>query len=143
MKSKASATWHGGLKDGGGTVSAANHAFSDVAIGFAKRFEGATGPGTTPEELIAAAHAGCFSMALSNILGQANFKADSIKTEAKVTLEKVNDNMTVTKIHLSTVAKVPGCDAKTFEAKANDAKAGCPISRLLAAAQITLDAKLA
>ena len=143
MKSKATASWQGGLKAGNGAISADTGAFAGLPFNFGKRFEGAAGTGTTPEELIAAAHAGCFSMALSNILGQANFKADSIKTEAKVTLEKVNDKMTVTKIHLSTVAKVPGCDAKTFEAKANDAKAGCPISRLLAAAQITLDAKLA
>ena len=136
----SSAEWKGTLKEGKGTMKLGSGAF-EGQYSFSTRFE--EGKGTNPEELIAAAHAGCFSMALSNILGQANFKADSIKTEAKVTLEKVNDNMTVTKIHLSTVAKVPGCDAKTFEAKANDAKAGCPISRLLAAAQITLDAKLA
>lgn len=136
----SSAEWKGTLKEGKGTMKLGSGAF-EGQYSFSTRFE--EGKGTNPEELIAAAHAGCFSMALSNILGQANFKADSIKTEAKVTLEKVNDKMTVTKIHLSTVAKVPGCDAKTFEAKANDAKAGCPISRLLAAAQITLDAKLA
>jgi len=136
----SSAEWKGTLKEGKGTMKLGSGAF-EGQYSFSTRFE--EGKGTNPEELIAAAHAGCFSMALSNILGQANFKADSIKTEAKVTLEKVNDKMTVTKIHLSTVAQVPGCDAKTFEAKANDAKAGCPISRLLAAAQITLDAKLA
>lgn len=136
----SSAEWKGTLKEGKGTMKLGSGAF-EGQYSFSTRFE--EGKGTNPEELIAAAHAGCFSMALSNILGQANFKADSINTEAKVTLEKVNDKMTVTKIHLSTVAKVPGCDAKTFEAKANDAKAGCPISRLLAAAQITLDAKLA
>ena len=136
----SSAEWKGTLKEGKGTMKLGSGAF-EGQYSFSTRFE--EGKGTNPEELIAAAHAGCFSMALSNILGQANFKADSIKTEAKVTLEKVNDKMTVTKIHLSTVAKVPGIDAKTFEAKANDAKAGCPISRLLAAAQITLDAKLA
>ena len=136
----SSAEWKGTLKEGKGTMKLGSGAF-EGQYSFSTRFE--EGKGTNPEELIAAAHAGCFSMALSNILGQANFKADSIITEAKVTLEKVNDKMTVTKIHLSTVAKVPGCDAKTFEAKANDAKAGCPISRLLAAAQITLDAKLA
>ncbi len=135
----SSAEWKGSLKEGKGSMKLGSGAF-EGQYSFSTRFE--EGKGTNPEELIAAAHAGCFSMALSNILGQANLKADSIKTEAKVTLEKVNDKMTVTKIHLTTVAKVPGCDAKTFEAKANDAKAGCPISRLLAAAQITLDAKL-
>ena len=135
----SSAEWKGSLKEGKGSMKLGSGAF-EGQYSFSTRFE--EGKGTNPEELIAAAHAGCFSMALSNILGQANLKADSIKTEAKVTLEKVNDKMTVTMIHLTTVAKVPGCDAKTFEAKANDAKAGCPISRLLAAAQITLDAKL-
>lgn len=136
----SSAEWKGTLKEGKGTMKLGSGAF-EGQYSFSTRFE--EGKGTNPEELIAAAHAGCFSMALSNILGMANFTAESIKTEAKVTIEKVNDKMTVTKIHLSTVAKVPGCDAKTFEAKANDAKNGCPISRLLAAAQITLDAKLA
>lgn len=135
----SSAEWKGSLKEGKGSMKLGSGAF-EGQYSFSTRFE--EGKGTNPEELIAAAHAGCFSMALSNILGQANLKADTIKTEAKVTLEKVNDKMTVTMIHLTTVAKVPGCDAKTFEAKANDAKAGCPISRLLAAAQITLDAKL-
>jgi osmotically inducible protein OsmC len=137
----SSAEWKGTLKEGKGTMKLGSGAF-EGQYSFSTRFE--EGKGTNPEELIAAAHAGCFSMALSNILGTANFKADSIKTEAKVTLEKVNDKMTVTKIHLSTVAKVPGIDAKTFEAKATDAKNGCPISRLLApGAAITLEAKLA
>jgi osmotically inducible protein OsmC len=137
----SSAEWQGTLKEGKGTMKLGSGAF-EGQYSFSTRFE--EGKGTNPEELIAAAHAGCFSMALSNILGQANFKADSIKTEAKVTLEKINDKMTVSKIHLSTVAKVPGIDAKTFEAKATDAKNGCPISRLLApGAAITMEAKLA
>lgn len=137
----SSAEWKGTLKEGKGTMKLGSGAF-EGQYSFSTRFE--EGKGTNPEELIAAAHAGCFSMALSNILGQANFTADSIKTEAKVTLEKVNDKMTVTKIHLVTVGKVPGIDAKTFEAKATDAKNGCPISRLLApGAAITLEAKLA
>ncbi len=143
FKRYADARWHGDLQAGSGSISTPQSGlFADQNFSFKTRFGDQTG--TNPEELLAAAHAGCFSMALSNILGQANFKADSIKTEAKVTLEKVNDKMTVTKIHLSTVGKVPGIDAKTFEAKANDAKNGCPISRLLSpGAQISMDAKLA
>jgi osmotically inducible protein OsmC len=137
----SSAEWKGALKEGKGTMKLGSGAF-EGQYSFSTRFE--EGKGTNPEELIAAAHAGCFSMALSKILGDANLKADSINTEARVTLEKVNEKMTVTKIHLVTVGKVPGCDAKTFEAKANDAKNGCPISRLLApGTQISLEAKLA
>ncbi|CAG0946186.1 Peroxiredoxin OsmC [Anaerolineae bacterium] len=137
----SSAEWKGTLKEGKGTMKLGSGAF-EGQYSFSTRFE--EGKGTNPEELIAAAHAGCFSMALSSILGQANFTADSIKTEAKVTIEKVNDKMTVSKIHLVTVGKVPGIDAKTFEAKATDAKNGCVISRLLApGAAITLEAKLA
>lgn len=141
MKSKASATWQGGLKGGGGTVSAANGAFGDVGLTFAKRFEGAEGPGTTPEELIAAAHAGCFSMAFSASLEKAGFIATSVATEATVTLEPRDGKPTVVSSHLVTRAKVPNITQAQFDEVAQGAKAGCPISRLLNT-EITLDATL-
>lgn len=141
MKSKASATWQGGLKDGSGTVSAANGAFTAIGLTFAKRFEGAEGPGTTPEELIAAAHAGCFSMAFASALQKEGFLATSVATEAVVTLEPKDGKPTVVSSHLVTRAVVPNIDAARFSEIAAGAKAGCPISRLLAT-EITLDATL-
>ena len=141
MKSTASATWQGGLKDGKGTVTAGNGAFQDVGLTYAKRFEGASGPGTTPEELIASAHAGCFSMAFGSALEKAGFKATSIATSAVVTLEPKDGKPTVVSSHLVTRATVPGIDAAQFQEVANGAKAGCPISRLLAT-EITLEATL-
>lgn len=135
----SSAEWKGTLKEGKGLMKLGSGAF-EGQYSFSTRFE--NGKGTNPEELIAAAHAGCFSMAFSNILGMANFTPEFIRTTAKATIEKVSDKMTVTKIDLETEAKIPGIDAATFQAKANDAKNGCPISRLLAAAQISLTAKL-
>lgn len=142
MIRKASAVWKGGLKDGKGTVSAASGALSNVSYNFRQRFEDE--PGTNPEELIAAAHASCFSMALSAELGKANLVPESISTTANVTFGPVDGKPTVSKIHLETVAKIPGAAAEAFAKAAADAKAGCPISRLLgAAAEITLDAKLA
>jgi osmotically inducible protein OsmC len=142
MKSIASAVWTGGLKDGKGLVSAGNNAFHDVPYDFGKRFEGAAGPGTTPEELIAAAHSACFSMALSAELGKAGFPPQRIATKATVTLEPVDGKPTVSESHLELSAQVPNIDAAKFAEIAAAAKAGCPISRLLNT-KVSLDAKLA
>lgn len=139
MDRKASAHWQGGLKDGKGTVSSESGVLKNTQYSFSTRFE--NGIGTNPEELIAAAHAGCFSMALSGQLGNAGMTAASIDTTAIVTMEKTDAGFTVTKVHLDLTAKIPGADKAAFEKAANDAKAGCPISRLLNA-EITLDAKL-
>lgn len=140
MQRKGSAIWKGGLKDGKGTVSTQSGALKDLQYSFSTRFE--NGTGTNPEELIAAAHAGCFSMALSAQLGEAGMTAESIETTATVTLEKTDAGFTVTKSHLDTTVRIPGADKAKFETAANNAKAGCPISRLLKA-EITMDAKLA
>jgi osmotically inducible protein OsmC len=139
MDRKGSAVWRGGLKDGKGTVSTASGVLKDTQYSFSTRFE--NGIGTNPEELIAAAHAGCFSMALSAQLGNAGMTADSIETTATVTLEKTDAGFTVTKVHLDTTARIPNADRQKFEEAANNAKAGCPISRLLKA-DITMNAKL-
>ena len=140
MQSKASAVWKGGLKDGSGAISGASGVLSDVAYTFATRFEGSTG--TNPEELIAAAHAGCFSMALSNGLAKAGHEPDSVKTTARVHLVKGADGFSITKIELSCRAQVPGIDDATFSAKAEAAKTGCPVSKALSAVEITMDAQL-
>ncbi len=140
MQRTGSAVWKGGLKDGKGTVSTASGVLKDTQYSFSTRFE--NGEGTNPEELIAAAHAGCFSMALSAQLGEANMKAESINTTATVTLEKTDAGFTVTKSHLDVTAKIPDADKAAFDKAANNAKAGCPISRLLKA-EITMNAKLA
>lgn len=141
MKRKASAVWRGDLKAGRGTISTESGVLKDAQYSFGTRFE--NGIGTNPEELIGAAHAGCFSMALSAELGKAGFVPESIATAASVTLENVAPaGWTVTKIHLETNAKIPGIPLQKFQEIANGAKAGCPISRLLKA-EITLDAKLA
>ena len=139
MDRSASAVWNGSLKEGKGTISSQSGALKELQYSFATRF--ADGLGTNPEELIAAAHAGCFSMALSAELGKAGFTPDSIETSAVVTLD-LHDKPTVTKIHLTTKAKIPGIDKAKFDEIADGAKKGCPISRLLAAAEITLDATL-
>jgi lipoyl-dependent peroxiredoxin len=140
MKRKASAVWRGDLKSGRGTISTESTVLKDTAYSFGTRFE--NGPGTNPEELIGAAHAGCFSMALSAELQKAGFTAESIATTATVNLENhPQTSWTVTKIHLETTAKIPGIAAAKFAEIANAAKAGCPISRLFKA-EITLDAKL-
>src|SRR6202012_2250502 len=139
MKRKASALWQGGLKDGKGSISTDSGVLKDSQYSFGTRFE--NGVGTNPEELIAAAHAGCFSMAFSAELGKAGFTPASIKTTATVTLDKTDAGFTVTESHLDMTAKIPGIDQEKFTAIANGAKAGCPISRLLKA-NITLDAKL-
>jgi lipoyl-dependent peroxiredoxin len=137
----SSAVWHGGLKDGNGTISTQSGVLKDQGYSFVSRFE--NGKGTNPEELIAAAHAGCFTMALSAELEKNGTKAEEVATTAKVILEFVNGAPTVTKIHLTTTAKVPGLDKAKFDEIAKGAKENCPISRLLAAAEITLDATLA
>ena len=140
MQRKASAIWHGTLKEGNGTISTESGVLKDTAYSFHTRFE--DGKGTNPEELIAAAHAGCFTMALSGQLTNAKLTPESLETTAEVTMEKTDAGPTVTKIHLKTRAKVPGASKEAFETAANAAKTGCPISRLLKAAEITLDAEL-
>jgi osmotically inducible protein OsmC len=139
MKRKASAVWQGGLKDGKGAISTESGALKETQYSFSTRFE--NGVGTNPEELIAAAHAGCFSMALSGQLGGANLKPERIATTATVTMEKLDTGWTLTAVHLDVVAKVPGATAAAFETAAGNAKSGCPISRVLKA-EITMDAKL-
>jgi osmotically inducible protein OsmC len=139
MQRTASAHWQGGLKDGRGTVSTASGVLSQTQYSFSTRFE--NGIGTNPEELIAAAHAGCFSMALSAQLDNAGLKADAIDTKAALTFEKTDAGFTITKIHLELRAKVPNASAEAFQKAAADAKAGCPVSRVLNA-EITLDAQL-
>jgi len=140
MTTFGSAQWRGGLKDGKGAISTKSGALKDYPYGFASRFEGK--PGTNPEELIGAAHAGCFTMALSLILGEAGLTADEMNTQADVTLEKQGDGYAITKVHLTLRAKIPGTDSAKFLELAGKAKAGCPVSKLLKA-EITLDAALA
>ena len=139
MQRKGSAVWRGGLRDGQGSVSTQSGVLSDTQYSFSTRFE--SGAGTNPEELIAAAHAGCFSMALSKQLEDAGMRADEIRTTAAVTLEKTDAGFAITKVHLDVAARIPGGDAAAFETAANNAKAGCPVSRLLKA-EITMDARL-
>ena len=134
-----SAKWKGGIKDGIGSISTKSGALADYPYGFASRFEGK--PGSNPEELIGAAHAACFTMALSLILGEAKLTAESMETKADVTLEKEGDGFAITKVHLTLLAKVPGADKATFDELTAKAKAGCPVSKLLKA-EITLDATL-
>jgi osmotically inducible protein OsmC len=142
MKRKATAVWRGDLKGGKGAISTDSGVMKETQYSFTTRFE--NGVGTNPEELIAAAHAGCFSMALSGQLGNAGMTAESIATEATVTMEKLEPGWTVTGIHLDVKAKIPGADKAKFETAANNAKAGCPISRLLApGTKITMSATLA
>lgn len=140
MQRKASAVWQGGIKDGKGKISTDSGLLKDAQYGFTTRFE--NGAGTNPEELIAAAHAGCFSMALSAQLGNAGMTAQSIDTTATVTLEKLDAGWTVTAVHLDVKAKIPGADKGKFETAAENAKKGCPISRLLNT-KITMSAALA
>jgi len=139
MKRNASAVWKGGLKDGKGTISSDSGVLADTQYSFSTRFE--NGKGTNPEELIAAAHAGCFSMALSAQLGTMGLTPESIRTSAAVSLEKVGDGFSITAVHLTVKAKVPGADAPQFQTAANNAKAGCPVSKVLNAT-ITMDAVL-
>lgn len=139
MTTYGTAVWKGGLKDGIGAISTKSGALKDHPYGFAARFEG--GPGTNPEELIGGAHAGCFTMALSLILGEAGFTATEMNTKAEITLIKDGDGFTITKSHLTLRAKIPGIDAAKFQELADMAEKGCPVSKVLKA-QISLDAAL-
>ena len=140
IKRSGSAVWQGGLKDGKGTISTGSGALADHPYGFNARFEG--GKGTNPEELIGAAHAGCFSMALSKILGDAGHVPKKLATTAEVALEQKDGGFTITAVKLSLEADVPGLDKKTFQDLAGKAKDGCPVSKVLNA-EISLDATLA
>jgi len=140
MDRNATAVWHGSLKEGKGVITTQSGTLREAQYSFGTRFE--NGVGTNPEELIAAAHAGCFTMALSGQLTSIEHAPDSLETTATVTMEKTDDGPTVTKIHLVTRAKVPGIEKDRFDELARKAKEGCPISRLLKAAEITLDAQL-
>ena len=140
MDRSASIVWHGGLKDGNGTLTTQSHTLNQTPYSFGSRFE--HGTGTNPEELIAAALGGCFTMALSAQLSSAEFPPTTLETVAVLTLETTEDGPTVTKIHLTTKAAVPGIDDDKFQELATKAKEGCPISRLLKAAELTLDAQL-
>jgi osmotically inducible protein OsmC len=139
MERKAGAVWKGGLKDGKGTVTTASGVLKATPYSFSTRFENS--PGTNPEELIAAAHAGCFSMALSAQLGNAGITPESISTEATLTLEKQEGGFAITKIHLDVAAKIPGGDKAAFDKAAQNAKSGCPVSKVLKA-EITMNARL-
>jgi osmotically inducible protein OsmC len=141
MERSASAVWNGGLKDGKGKISTISGVLKDTQYSFSTRFE--DGIGTNPEELIAAAHAGCFTMALSAQLGEAGLTPESLETTAKVSLGKVGGGFAITKIVLTTTAKVPGASKEAFDTAAANAKAGCPISQLFKGnTEIVLDAKL-
>jgi lipoyl-dependent peroxiredoxin len=139
MERKASAVWKGGLKDGKGTISAPGGVLKDTQYSFTSRFE--NGPGTNPEELIAAAHAACFSMALSAQLGGANLTPESISTNVTLTMEKLDSGWTITSSHIDVVGKVPGADAAAFQKYAEAAEKGCPVSKVLNA-KISMTAKL-
>ena len=139
MKRKASAIWKGGIRDGKGTISTDSGVLSDTPYSFGTRF--GNEKGTNPEELIGAAHAGCFSMALSLMLGEAGFTPENISTVASVTLEKIEGGFGITAVHLDVSAKVPGISPQAFQAAADKAKTGCPVSRVLNAA-ITMEARL-
>jgi len=140
MMTFGGAVWEGGIKDGDGAISTKSGALDKYPYGFASRFEGKAG--TNPEELIGAAHAGCFTMALSLILGEAQLTAEHMETKAEVTLDKVGDGFAITAVHLTLTAKIPGADQVKLQELAAKAKAGCPVSKLLNT-KITLDATLA
>ena len=139
MQSTASAVWKGSLKQGNGAISSRSGVLSGTPYTFGTRFEGSAG--TNPEELIAAAHAGCFSMALSAQLGEAGLTPDHVSTTATVTLENTDDGFAVTRIHLDVAARIPGADQSAFDTAANNAKTGCPISKLMNA-EISMSANL-
>ena len=139
MQRAATAVWKGALKDGKGTISTASGVLANTPYSFSTRFE--NGQGTNPEELIAAAHAGCFTMALSAQLGTLNFTPASLRTEATVSLEKLDAGWTISKVHLDVVARIPGISPSAFDSAAASAKANCPVSRLLKA-EISMTSKL-
>ena len=140
MQRKASAVWQGDLKSGKGTISTDSGTLKQTQYSFSTRFE--NGVGTNPEELLAAAHAGCFTMALSAQLGNAGLKAEKLETSCTITLEKVGDAFSITKSHLDLIAKVPGADQTKFDAAVKAAETGCPVSKLFKA-EISVNAKLA
>jgi lipoyl-dependent peroxiredoxin len=140
MVRKASAVWKGSLKEGKGTISSDSGVLSNTPYSFTTRFENAKG--TNPEELIAAAHAGCFTMALSAQLGNAGITPESLETTASLSLDKLESGWAITKIHLDVTARIPGADKAAFDKAAENAKAGCPVSKLLKA-EITMTARLA
>src|SRR5436190_14258567 len=140
MSTFGTAVWKGGLKDGIGALSTKSGVLNNAPYGFVARFEG--GPGTNPEERLGAAHAGCFTMALSAILGEAGMTAEQMDTKADVNLVKDGDGFSITRIHLTLKAKIPGADKAKFDECAAKAKAGCPVSKLFKGAEITLDAAL-
>jgi lipoyl-dependent peroxiredoxin len=139
MQRKATAVWEGGLKDGKGRLTTDSRALADTPYSFGTRFEGA--PGTNPEELLGAAHAGCFSMALSLQLGEAGIRPERIETKCTITFEKLDTCFTITRSHLDVAVRAPGADRAKFEAAAQNAKAGCPLSKVLKA-EISMDARL-
>jgi osmotically inducible protein OsmC len=139
MQRKASAVWQGGLKDGKGTLSADSGVLNQTPYSFQTRFEDT--PGTNPEELLAAAHAGCFTMALSAQLGGAGMTAERLETTATITLEKVGEGFSITKSHLNLVARIPGADRAKFDAAVKAAETGCPVSKLFKA-EISVEARL-
>ena len=139
MVRKASAVWKGSLKEGKGTISSDSGVLSNTPYSFSTRFENAKG--TNPEELIAAAHAGCFTMALSAQLGSAGITPESLETTASLTLDKLDAGWTITKVHLDVAARIPGVDKAAFDKAAESAKVSCPVSRLLKA-EITMTARL-
>jgi lipoyl-dependent peroxiredoxin len=139
MERKATAIWQGGLKDGKGTLTTESKVLSNTPYSFSTRFEGA--PGTNPEELLGAAHAGCFSMALSMMLGEAGIKPERIETKAAVTLEKLETGFTITRVHLDVGVRAPGANRAKFDEAAAKAKAGCPLSKVLRA-EISMEARL-
>jgi len=139
MKRNATAVWQGGLKDGGGTISGESGVLVDTPYSFGTRFE--EEGGTNPEELLGAAHAGCYSMALSLVLGESNVKPERIDTTATVTIEPDDGGFSITAVHLDVIARIPGIDRQEFEKAANAAKDGCPVSKVLNA-DISLDARL-
>lgn len=140
MKRTGSAIWNGGLKDGQGTISTESGVLDGVSYSFSRRF--GEEKGTNPEELIGAAHAACYSMALSMILGQNGMDPEEIATRAEVSIEQVEGGFAINRIHLHTRARIPGADPAAFNRCADEAKAGCPVSKLLTGAEITLDAAL-
>ncbi len=139
MERRATAVWEGGLKDGKGRISTESRALTDTPYSFHTRFEGA--PGTNPEELLGAAHAGCFSMALSLQLGEAGIRPERIETKATITFEKLDAGFTITRSHLDVAVRAPGADRARFEQAAQNAKSGCPLSKVLKA-EISMDARL-
>ena len=141
MNRTGSAHWAGSIKDGKGTVSTQTKTLEDTPYSFSSRFE--AGKGTNPEELLAAAHAGCYTMALSGFLGSHNMTADALDTVATVTIDKDGEGFTITQVHLDVTASIPGASDDDFQMAADEAKANCPVSRLFAGAEITMTAKLA